>query len=85
MTEPAPPAAPDRMPAFTGELRVRTPDFRNRGDQSELVETEPTWPPDQRHRLARHRHVLNASQSNCMGAGAAPTITGYRLSAGGAL
>jgi 6-phosphogluconolactonase (cycloisomerase 2 family) len=60
--------------------------FRARGDELTLVETEPTGDHPISVTVSRGIvYVLNASQSNCMGPGAAPTITGYRLVAGGAL
>jgi 6-phosphogluconolactonase (cycloisomerase 2 family) len=60
--------------------------FRARGDELELVETEPTGDHPISVTVSRGIvYVLNASASNCMGPGAAPTITGYRLQAQGTL
>ena len=60
--------------------------LRARGDELELVETEPTGDHPISVTVSRGVvYVLNASASNCMGPAVNPTISGYRLSADGQL
>jgi 6-phosphogluconolactonase (cycloisomerase 2 family) len=60
--------------------------LRADGDKLTLVDTEPTGDHPISVTVSRGLvYVLNASQSNCMGPGAAPTITGYALSPQGEL